>query len=154
MNLFTLSQRPYIRKAKKFLLYSFLLFVVEGCWAPKLVITSANVTQPVMVGNIRTIGGKQQIDTLQYSRSEFTANIQNFDYFWSAVYVYGYSTLNEGSNKIDAQLLPMIDTGDSYVSLRINSVDFNVAGGYWLFVYSSYTKGKLKGTVSYPFMKD
>jgi len=117
-----------------------------SCWSPKSIVTTANITQPVLVGKVKTIGGGPVENSSLKNISSFSSAIQNSDYYWSTGYTYGSTTSREGSNKIDEQLLPIIDQqSDSPSVIIVDSLRFKAVSGYWLFVMSSATKGSIKG---------
>jgi len=120
-----------------------LLLLFSGCWAPKTILTTANITQPVLVGKVKTIGGKPiENSTLQVDTT-FTATLQNSMYYYSAVYVYGHSIISQGSNLLDKQLLPLSD--ETSAMIVADQIRFKAVSGYWLFALYSANKGWIEG---------
>jgi hypothetical protein len=134
---------------KKRPIFGLLLLMIffSGCWAPKSIMTTANITQPVLVGNVKTIGGKKIDNPNLQEGTKFSAAIVNSMYYWSSGYYTGSRLVTEGSNVIDEQLLPLIDTtpiGTTAI-LIVDQIRFNVKCGYWLFALYSGNKGWLDG---------
>jgi hypothetical protein len=124
-----------------------LLLIFSGCWAPKSIMTTANITQPVLVGKVKTIGGGPVENSELVGSNNFSALLQNSTYFYSAGYYYGSEVITQGSNLLDKQLLPLTaSTPDDTSSMIIaNQIRFNVASGYWLFALYSGNKGWIDG---------
>jgi len=121
-----------------------ILLLFSGCWPRKTIMTAANITQPVLVGNVKTIGGNPIDNSDLQAVKPFSAKLENSSYVYAAVYFYGYQTLTEGSNLIDKQLLPIAD--DPSTLIIVDQIRFNVVGGYWLFVLYYANKGWIEGT--------
>jgi hypothetical protein len=124
------------------------LVFLTGCWAPKSVLTTANITQPVLVGKVKTINGEKS-ETTKNEGTKFSAAIVNSIFVWSAAYAYGHTTVTEGSNVIDEQLLPLIDevSQDKKTVLVVDQIRYDAMSGYWLFVLSSANKGWIDGYI-------
>ena len=116
-----------------------IIMVSSGCWAPKSIITASNITQPVLVGKVITIGGNPIEKTNLQSEAPFSAFISNaVGFAFNTTY-----TLHQGSNLIDKQLLPL--TYGSSGMLIADQIRFKVTSGYWLAACISYNKGWLDG---------
>jgi PBP1b-binding outer membrane lipoprotein LpoB len=124
-----------------------IMFLLSGCWATKSIITTANITQPVLVGNVKTIKGEKMDNNSVQIGTKFSAAIVNSIYFWSTGYSYGHNTITQGSNVFDEQLLPLIDSSPADTSsiLIVDQVRFKVSSGYWLFALYSFNKGWIDG---------
>jgi hypothetical protein len=124
-----------------------LMPLISGCWASKTVMTSANITQPLLVGKVITIGGGKIESNSSMEGTKFSAALVNSMSVWSTGYYYGSNTVREGSNFIDKQLLPLIDesatSGNSL--LIVDQLRYDVMCGYWLFYLYTGNKGWLDG---------
>lgn len=121
----------------------FLLFLFSGCWAPKTILTTSNITQPVLVGKVKTIGGEPIENSILTASDSISASLTNSIFYYSTLYFYGYSNVFQGSNLIDTQLLPFIEKtpNDPSAMLIANKIRFKAAGGYWLVALYSANKG-------------
>lgn len=125
-----------------------LMLLATGCYAPKSVLSTPNVTQPVLVGNIKNIKGEKINPERVQEGTRFSADIENSIYFWTALYSYGYTTITEPSKVIDSQILPIIDERpiDPNALIVVDQIRYKVTAGYWLFVMYSANKGWIDGT--------
>lgn len=121
----------------------FLLVLFSGCWAPKTIMTTANVTQPVMVGKVTKIGGAVMDTVHSESVSYFPLSLVNSQYVYSSGYYYGSQFITQEPNIIDEQLLVYIDNdpNSSTSMIQAKQIRFKVSGGYWLFAFYSANKG-------------
>jgi hypothetical protein len=128
-----------------------LILIISGCWAHKSIMTAENITQPVLVGKVKIIGGKPIENSTLRSESHFSVGIVNSDYYYSSGYVSGSKIITQGSNLVDTQLLPFTDEtqNDSTAMIIADQIRFNVASGYWLFVLYSGNKGYIEGAKYY-----
>jgi hypothetical protein len=100
------------------------------------------------VGKVKTINGEKS-ETTKNEGTKFSAAIVNSIFVWSAAYAYGHTTVTEGSNVIDEQLLPLIDevSQDKKTVLVVDQIRYDAMSGYWLFVLSSANKGWIDGYI-------
>jgi hypothetical protein len=121
-----------------------LATLLSGCWAPKCVMTTANITQPVLVGKVETIKGKPLANNSLDSISKFSATIKNSIFIYSTAYYYGHRIENQGSSLLDKQFLPLTDN-NSEGKIVADQIRFNSGGGYWLFALYSVSQGWIEG---------
>jgi hypothetical protein len=125
----------------------FTLFVFTGCWAPKSILTTANITQPVLVGKVKTIGGKPIENYDLKKEIPFNEPIENSRYFYTAIYYEGHGFTEQGSNLLDEKLLPLSD--ETSAMIIVDSIRFKVFSGYWFFAFRSANHGWLQGAKYY-----
>ena len=125
-----------------------LMLLTTGCYAPKTILSTPNVTQPVLVGNIKNIKGEKFDPERIQEGVRFSADIENSDFFTFAVYSYSYVITTEPSNIIDSQILPIIDERpiDPNAMIVVDQVRYKVTAGYWLFVMYTANKGWIDGS--------
>ncbi len=124
-----------------------ILLLISGCWAQKEIITCANITQPVLVGKVKTIGGEPVESSKMLLEDKFSVSLKSYFLVWSTMYYGGWIIKADGSNKIDQQLIPLSDNinSESPSMLIANSIRFNVLGGYWIFAFYSSNTGWIEG---------
>lgn len=128
-----------------------LLLTSGGCWPPPSTITTTNITQPVLVGKIKSIGGKLADKKQLYQSNKFSASITNSEETFAlpAIIIgfWGWRTRIEGSEIFDKQLLPIVNAppNDSTTMIMVDSIRFSVTSGYWLFLLLTGNYGWLDG---------
>lgn len=132
-------------------LLSLLLFLLTNCVVSKSVLTAENTTQPVLVGNVVTIGGSS-IDSSQLKKIKtFSASVVNDFSVAGTTATSKSSSTNQGSGKIDKVLSPLIDNSPNTSKgiVIVSELEYSVVGTYLLFVYMDQIFGALKGAKYY-----
>ena len=123
------------------------LLIVEGCWPPASIITSANATQPILVGNVKLIGGKPISKKDMLKSYPFSISVTNSFEVYTSGRMTSTKTLTEGSNLVDVRLEQATSSllNDSNSAIMADSIKFDAWAGYWIFAAAWKNKGTLEG---------
>jgi hypothetical protein len=140
-----------MKKIIKYVIYVFLLFLFTRCLISKSTLTAANITEPVLVGKVKTIGGEPIENSSLQQGVKFNASLTNSWYVITSGYSSVDRSTSQGSNQIDEQLLSISDnkTKDSSAIIIADQIRFEATSGYWLFVLYTANKGWIEGAKYY-----
>jgi hypothetical protein len=134
---------------KIFKLYGFIigLLILEGCWPSPSVITTANATQPVLVGNVKIIGGKPVAKKDMLKSNPFAISVTNSFQVYSSGYSTSSKRISEGSNVVDVRMQQVSGslTNDLNSVIMADSIQFTAWSGYWIFAMAYKNEGTLIG---------
>jgi hypothetical protein len=122
---------------------------LPGCWPRPTVLTTSNVTQPVLVGKVVHIGGS---DTTLAGRTcvyPFKVPVENSSTLVNLGYWARSWTIRQGSNVCDEGFLPISGstaTGPTEI-LMVDTVEFSVDHYFLLFYVARGTYGTLNGGI-------
>ncbi len=119
----------------------FCLF--SGCMVPKCTLTTARIKQPVLVGKVKTIGGKPIENSNLQKDTLFNAKIGNSMLYFYTKYWDDEIVTNQESFFLDMQLMPY--THDTSSMLIVDRVRFKIFDGNWLIIRYSVIIGWLEG---------